>query len=373
MRHRDGGWPRGIGSGWVTVVAVCTWAYPAQLSAQAEWEKVLRAARQEGRVAIAGAPGEEFRTALAVGFEKAHPEIKVEYVGLSGRDVVPRILQEHKIGKNPWDIYLAGATSALSAFKPLGVFFQPLRPALIRPEVFDDKKWSGGFDSGFLDQAKKYIYAFDGTASKPIYVNWDAVSPQELRTPEDLLEPKFSGKIVWDDPRTHGPGVNAAQLFLLGYGEDFLKRLFSQQKIVYTRDGRQLVEWVVQSRYPIGISLRVEILVDFQKAGVGKNVKPLPDDRYPMQSLIPGFGAVAVMAQSPHVNAARAYLNWLLSPEGQKSWISVTTRNSRRVDVPLGDPGLGPQAGVKYINTMTEETLPSRERSMELATKLIGG
>jgi iron(III) transport system substrate-binding protein len=339
---------------------------------RAEWSRVLEAAKREGRVAVAAAPSAEFRAALVAPFQKAYPDIKVEYTGLSGRDVVPRILQEHKAGVHQWDVYIAGATSVMAALKPLDAYFAPLRSALILPEVMDDGKWRDGFDAGFLDRQKKLLYAFDGTVTKPIWINWDRVARGEFTSLRDLLSPKFVGKIVWDDPRTHGPGVAASDVFLLGLGEEFLRSVFGQQ-IVYTRDGRQLVEWVVQGRHPIGIGLQKEILDEFQKVGVGKNVAPLADRDYPLSSLIPGFGAVAVMARAPRPSATRVYVNWLMSPEGQRSWTSATTRNTRRLDVPPGDPARAPQAGHNYVNTMTEEMLATRQKSIEIARQLIPG
>ena len=348
-------------------------AAEAQGDWRAEWNRVLEAAKREGRVAIAAAPSADFRAALVGPFQKAHPDIKVEYTGLPGRDVIPRILQEHKAGVYQWDVYLAGATSVMAALKPLDAYFGPLRPALVLPDVLEDAKWRDGFEAGFLDRQKKLLYAFDATVTKPIWINRDKIAPAEFTSPNDLLGEKFAGKIVWDDPRTHGPGVAASDVFLLAYGEEFLKTAFRQQSIVYTRDGRQLVEWVVQGRHPIGVGLQKEILDEFQKQGVGKNVLPLADRHYPLSSLIPGFGALAVMARAPRPNAARVYVNWLLSAEGQRSWASATTRNTRRLDVPPGDPDRQPQAGHRYVNTMTEEMLATRQRSIDLARQLIPG
>ena len=47
----------------------------------------------------------------------------------------------------------------MAAFKPAGAL-DPLRPALILPEVKNDKEWIGGFDSGWADTEKKLFYTF---------------------------------------------------------------------------------------------------------------------------------------------------------------------------------------------------------------------
>jgi ABC-type Fe3+ transport system substrate-binding protein len=46
-----------------------------------------------------------------------------------------------------------------------------------------------------------------------------------------------------------------------------------------------------------------------------------------------GFGTVAVMANAPHPNAAKVYINWLLGKEGQDLYGRALTQGTRRFDV----------------------------------------
>src|SRR5919199_1603170 len=113
-----------------------------------EWERVLAAAKQEGAVAVVGPPGDDYRGALAA-FEKAYPDIRLDYLGVSGRDVEAKLIAERDAGQYLVDVHVGGSTTAFS-LKPHGVF-APLRPALILPDASDDSKWRWGFDSAFLD------------------------------------------------------------------------------------------------------------------------------------------------------------------------------------------------------------------------------
>jgi len=47
-----------------------------------------------------------------------------------------------------------------------------------------------------------------------------------------------------------------------------------------------------------------------------------------------GLGAVVAMKGSPHPNAARVFVNWLLSQEGQRSYAEAASVTSIRKDVP---------------------------------------
>jgi iron(III) transport system substrate-binding protein len=343
---------------------------PAQGNWQAEWEKILAAAEKEGSLSIGGPPGDIYRLALMEVFQKKYPKIKVEWDGGEGRVKIPKIVRERNAGIFSMDLYLGGSGSPLAALKPIGAF-DPLRPELILPDALDDSKWHEGFNAGFVDTEKKLIYAYDGTTQDIVWVNRDVVPKNDLKAFKELLDPKWGGKIVWDDPRREGSGLNTAQIFLLSYGEDFLKKLLKEQKIVYTLDRRQLTEWVVRGRYPIGISLPEDQLKIFLEKGVGKNLASMEDHSL-VKAYSQGFGSVAVFNRRPHPNATKVYLNWLLSKEGQTSWVSNTlSRNSRRLDVVPGDTRNVLRPNEKYKNTQAEEFIPLRAAIMKLAKDLI--
>ena len=342
----------------------------AQSKAPKDWEAIVAAAEKEGQLNIAGPPGDTYRLALIGWFQKKFPKIKVEYNGASGRDQVPRLTRERQSGLFNWDLYIGGPTSPLGALKPIGAF-DPLQPEMLLPEALDDGKWYGGFRGGFVDSEEKLYYAFDGTVSDVVYVNTDIVKPEELKSFKDLINPKWSGKIVWEDPRQEGSGLNSALLFQLTFGEAFLRKLFSEQKIVFTRDRRQLTEWVVRGRYPVAVSLPSDQLKLFLEQGVGKNVKPVEDPAL-INSIIPGFGAFGVLNRRPHPNATKVYVNLLLSKEGQLSWVTNSGgRNSRRLDVPLGDPEFAIKPNQKYVQTQSENMIAQRQAVIKLAKETI--
>jgi iron(III) transport system substrate-binding protein len=342
----------------------------AQGNWQAEWEKILAAAEKEGQISIGGPPGDTYRLALMEVFQKKYPKIKVEWDGGEGRVKIPKIVRERQAGIFNMDVYLGGSGSPLAALKPIGAF-DPLRPELLLPDVVDDAKWHEGVHAGFVDTEKKFIYAYDGTTQDIVWVNRDIVSNNDFKAFKDLLDPKWAGKLVWDDPRREGSGLNTAQVFLMSYGEDFLKKLLTEQKIVYTLDRRQLTEWVVRGRYPIGISLPEDQLKIFLEKGVGKNLRSL-EDRTLVKAYSQGFGSVAIFNRRPHPNATKVYLNWLLSKEGQTSWVTNTlSRNSRRLDVVPGDTRNVLRPNEKYKNTQAEEFIPMRAAIMKLAKELI--
>jgi ABC-type Fe3+ transport system substrate-binding protein len=84
----------------------------------------------------------------------------------------------------------------------------------------------------------------------------------------------------------------------------------------------------------------------------------------------PGFGNVMLINRAPHPNAAKLYINWLLSQEGQTAFATITQRNSRRLDV-QGLPETTPRPGVEYVIINREENQPNIATAMDLAKTII--
>ncbi len=350
------------------VLAFLSWPPTASpQSWKVEWEKTLVAAKKEGKVVVAGPPGEAYRNPMTA-FTRTYPELQLDFVGIQGRDFAPRIMQERRAGQFLWDINIGGASTMFNVLIP-GKVLDPLQPALILPDTLDDKTWRGGFAEGWIDLEKKYIYGFTGYVDYAVYINRDIVPETELSKAEDLWDPKWRGKIVWHDLRREGIGTNNGTVILLNFGAEALRWLLREQAAVITEDYRQIAEWVVRGRHPIGIGVNRPHLQVFQKEGVGKNVQPFREPR--LASVIPGWGSIALINRAAHPNAAKVYINWLLSREGQGIWAKTTLQNSRRLDVEVGDPDSLPQAGARYVNTQKQERQEARKRVNQIAKEIL--
>lgn len=267
-------------------------------------------------------------------------------------------------------MFIGGPTTSAQVLKPLEAI-APLRPALILPEVLGEKYWVGGFEDSWMDTEAKLIFAFGGSVTEgKVFVNRDMMLPSQLSSPRQLLEPRFAGKILMDDPRQDGQGLSTAFAFHIAYGEDFLRKLFSEQRVVYSRDRRQQVEWMVRDKYPIAIALSPHELPLYQADGLGKNIMPLESPDLPKTEGT-GNDAISLFTRARHSNAAVVYINYLLSRSGQEQWSKIAGRNSRRTDVPNIDPKEAPQPGVKYLKSQLEKWIVVREKVKQLAKELI--
>ncbi len=80
-----------------------------------------------------------------------------------------------------------------------------------------------------------------------------------------------------------------------------------------------------------------------------QGIKPLAADTEAGAALSTSASHAALINKAPHPNAAKVFVNWFLSSEGQKVFVQVTDLISARADVEAGDPFFRPKLNVKYF------------------------
>jgi ABC-type Fe3+ transport system substrate-binding protein len=81
-----------------------------------------------------------------------------------------------------------------------------------------------------------------------------------------------------------------------------------------------------------------------------------------------GSCCMALVNRAPHPNAAKVYINWVLSREGQIAWQKYSESNSLRMDIPKDDlPAWAvPQKGINYYMLNAAENLdPVKVKAMQ--------
>jgi iron(III) transport system substrate-binding protein len=318
----------------------------ADLCWQQEWDQVLQAAKKEGKVVVSSSPGVEIREVLTRPFEKKFG-IGVDYSGGSPAQLVARIKQERDAGQYLWDVIVQGTTTALRDLKPIGAL-DLIEPALILPEVKDPKNWLGG-KLWFSDKDRFNLVM--GLSTRPgIAINSNLVKAQEFKSYRDLLQPKWTGKIILGrDPRVAGSG-QALFLFLFMHkdlGPEFIRALVKQQLTILSTD-RQALDWLGQGKLPVLIGPPETGTEDMLSRGVPIALIP-PQQLREGGYLSPGPASLMLLNRASHPNAARVFINWILSKEGQVEYAKATAVPSLRADMPLGNI---PPGGSPYLATL---------------------
>ena len=83
-----------------------------------------------------------------------------------------------------------------------------------------------------------------------------------------------------------------------------------------------------------------------------------------------GFGSLSLIDNPPHPNAAKVFLNWILTKDGQQSIVTQIGQNSRRLDT-QGPADTALRPGVKYQNVQKQEFSDTFDRATALAKELL--
>jgi len=131
----------------------------------------------------------------------------------------------------------------------------------------------------------------------------------EPKTFADLLDPKWRGKMIVDDPRAPGPGNVLWAVLLDVMGRPYLEKL-AAQNLTLTGDAPLAARRVAQGEFSALIGLNMTLLYNLQGL--------------PAQGVIPAEGAslvenvASLLKNAPHPNAGRLLLNYLLEEDTQK-------------------------------------------------------
>jgi iron(III) transport system substrate-binding protein len=345
----------------------------AKVSSSADWEKLVDAARKEGKVTVSIPASAEMRKQLEENFKKRYG-IEVDVFTARGSAAVRRMADEFKAGVRHFDLHIGGSSSIVSGMLDEGIL-DPIEPWLVLPEVKDLKQWWGGHL--WVDNAKRNIYMFQAYLTESIWYNTDLAKPAELRSYDDFLQAKWKGKIGLLDPRTPGAGDSNWSFMWDVKGEEYLKK-FVQQDLLLGRDQRLLAANLAKGRVAIMTGLTYYSYLPFIKAGLPIKALPvLKEGTYGTG----GSGNLAIIKSPAHPNATKVFVNWLLGREGQDIVSRALGQATRRMDVDtkwLRETGVIPakdQMAVKdfwRIENQSEEKLDKiREPAQKFAQALL--
>ena len=315
----------------------------------AGWDKLVEAANQEGSLVLYGPPTiNGMYEALATRFMRAYPNIKVTGNFAFGNALLTRIQAERAGGRYLPDAIVIGSSVLLLGLKPSGAL-QPLEPLLMLPEILDPSAWFQN-ELWWTDAKRPNAnYMFEGEMIPPAYYNTNLAKASDFHSYWDIADAKWKGKIAANDIRANGPGGVPARFIFNNstLGRPWLERFFGRLDVRLSRDQRQLVDWLAQGQCAIAAFIdtdTAQVAIDQGLPIAPINISQLREGG----AVAPDGGTVSVPDRVPHPNAAKLYVNWLLSRDGQTAWQEETKTPSLRTDLPKQDLHLMSAARKNY-------------------------
>ncbi|HZD39563.1 MAG TPA: extracellular solute-binding protein [Terriglobales bacterium] len=305
----------------------------SQPNGEQQWERTVSAAKKEGKVVVFGPAGDLIRNALIRAFKKSFPTIAFEYVGGRAAEHAMKIKAERDGGVFSVDVFIGGGVTMME----LGAVgaLEPIEPALLLPEVRVPKYWRDG-RLEFTNPSTRYTLVFSTQPNPPVIYDPRQVKVNEIDGLYELLDPKWKGKIVLNDPLPAGPGASLFRWLwrILGPDKatDYFRKIRAQAGAV-DRDQRRQIEWIVHGKYAWLLAPNNSMLYQLAQRGLKFGV--LPEFKDYGTHMGTGAGCIALINRAPHRNAALLFINWFLNKEAQSVWTRVLHLQTRRVDVSL--------------------------------------
>jgi iron(III) transport system substrate-binding protein len=295
-------------------------------AARAADAALIEAARKEGQVVwYTTLIVNQIIRPLQEAFEKKYPGIKLQYSRADDAPTALKLLSEARAGRVQADVF--DSLYSMMAVARAGLI-APYRPPNI-DRIPDDLKDKDGYWTGLV------VYVFAPG------ININAVPLAEApKTLQDLLDPKWKGKIAW-----HASSVAGATGFvgaiLTGMGEergmDFLRALAKQRVINVEASSRAVLDQVIAGEYPLALMIFINHAVISARKGAPAawlKIEPMPV----------ALDAVSLLKDAPHPNAAKLLIDFLTSEEGQQVFRQADYLPALP-SVPTMTPGLRPTDG----------------------------
>lgn len=261
---------------------------------------VVEQARKEGAVTYYSAMNQTLTEEIARAFAEAFPGVEVNIVRAASATLGSRFLSEADAGVHEADVF---NTANAGVFKRAELWQSLSVEAIPTLAIWPDD----AIHANYVNTTQGTFVLAYNSARIP--------EDEAPKTWEDVLDPRYTGRVVITDSRASNNYINWLDLVVDHYGPDYTARLAALKPIL-AEGGSQAAQQVSAGAFEVAFPLSYS------------HAKPLIDQGAPLtivfpneHSDVPAIGpmfAWALPATSPHPNAGKVFLTWLLTEDGQK-------------------------------------------------------
>lgn len=272
----------------------------AKAQTDSEMEAIIEGAKKEGEVVFYGSISISEAVPVLKAFEKKYPFLKVKHYRAGSDTLMEKILVETRAGRHAADVYNLRAFTAT---------------ILVQKGLFAKHPTRHGkfYREGFKDPGERWTSFYMNPAT--FGFNTELVSPAEApKNWADLLHPRWKGQMIMDREESEWY-ANMLKVMGAEKGREFMKKLAAQE-IVFRRGHTLQAQLVAAGEFKIGVVLYTPRMEKMKKQGA-------PIDWGRADPVIAYHYSLGVAAQAPHPKAARLFVDFFLSKEGQELLVGV--------------------------------------------------
>jgi ABC-type Fe3+ transport system substrate-binding protein len=299
---------------------------------------LYQAARKEGEVVwyTALIVNQAVRPLIAA-FNKKYPGIEVHYARADSGPTAIKIISEARAGKVQSDVF-----DGIDTTPPL------VQAGLVEPYVASD---AGRYPVQLKDPNGRWNALVLYFLTPAINTNL-VPAPERPRAPQDLLDPRWKGRIAWSTaPSSGAPVYVGAVLETMGEqkGMDFLRALSRQRIVNVDATNRAILDQVILGEYAISLNA-------FNHHAVLSAQKGAPVAWLKLEPISGLMHSIGLTRNAPHTNAGRLLIDFLTSQEGQKALAEVEYLPAMP-SVAAKTPELKPEGGGFKANMLSPDTV----------------
>jgi iron(III) transport system substrate-binding protein len=309
-------------------------------------QELIDAAKKEGRMIYYTADFTEPEQEVIKAFNKRFPFVRVEMVRAPGGQLITRIKSEAAAGKLLADVVNHSDRGLMQGIADLFQDYTPPNAKDYREDILVSPKlwprstlgWSIAYNTELVKNPPK---------------SW-----MDLCKPE--YGPKLIGQVV-------GPSGGTTWTRIMferqTFGDDYWKKQAATQPVLFP-SGAPTSDAMVRGEISIGVLL---YNIAYIKKRDGAPVEAIfPSDGVPLN-----FYAAGVTKTAANPNAAKLFLNWCMSEEGQAFQIKELGYLTALKNAPLNPPGYDPKVIKTWVPNF-EQYVKLRDEWIEEWNKTYG-
>jgi iron(III) transport system substrate-binding protein len=270
-------------------------------------EPRLDPARREGELVWYTAMNVPDAEAVKKPFLERYPFISLTVLRAPGEKVRTRILTEARANRHAWDVVSFNLldVDALNREGLLAAYSSPESSGYPPGAIDPDGRWAAIY-------VRQYVIGYNTRLAKPPPTSWS-----------ELLAPPWAGQLALDESDVEW---YAAMLDYWGRDKGLaFMRALARQKPQQRRGHHLLTRLLVAGEFPLALVHANEVEKEKEDGAPVEWVRTL-------DPVITSPSQVAIAAKAPHPAAARLFVDFLLSREGQRA-IASRGRVPARTDL----------------------------------------
>jgi iron(III) transport system substrate-binding protein len=297
--------------------------------AEAITPALIDAAKKEAKVVFYTAMDLAFAERLGRSFEARYPGIAVRVERSGAERVFQRLGQEYASNIHSVDVVNTADQAHVIVWKRNGWLAQYLPEEVVK---YYDAKY---YDPEGFELVTRVLVS-------PFGINTNMVKMEEApKSFADLLDPKWSGKMVKAHPAYSGTIMNATFQVARDLGWDYFEKL-AKQNIMQVQSATDTPKKIALGERAIMIDGAGYLVIRLKEEG-----KPV-DVIYPAEGTPVATSPSVVLKAAPNPSAARLFQNWMHSREGQQILIDYARQYSPHAQA-VEKPGVRKLSDIKLM------------------------